>query len=152
MERWRRAFAENDKDFKELFGVKKEIFLHMHDILTAAALERRKKGGRRPALSPGDQLFMTLQYWREYRTMKHLAFDFGISKSTVSDTITLVENVFIQSGVFRLPGKKALLSKENEGRTFVVDVTESPIMRPKKAERVVLRKEKAAYDKDANHC
>jgi len=57
----------------------------MHDILTAAALERRKKGGRRPALSPGDQLFLTLQYWREYRTMKHLAFDFGISKSTVSD-------------------------------------------------------------------
>ena len=39
MERWRRAFAENDKDFKELFGVKKEIFLQMHDILTAAALK-----------------------------------------------------------------------------------------------------------------
>ena len=85
MERWRRVFAENDKDFKELFGVKKGTFLPMHDILTAAALERRKKGGRRPALSPGDQLFLTLQYWREYRTMKHLAFDFGISKSTVSD-------------------------------------------------------------------
>ena len=24
-ERWQRAFAQNDKDFKELFGVKKEI-------------------------------------------------------------------------------------------------------------------------------
>jgi len=44
MERWRRAFAEKDKDFKELFGVKKEIFIRMHDILTAAARERRKKG------------------------------------------------------------------------------------------------------------
>ena len=64
MERRRRAFAENDKDFKELFGVKEEIFLQMHAILTAAALERRKKGGRRPALSPGDPLFLTLQYWR----------------------------------------------------------------------------------------
>ena len=135
MERWKRAFAEKDKDFKELFGVKKEIFLHMHDILTAAALERRKKGGRRPALSPGDQLFLTPQYWREYRTMKHLAFDFGIGKSTVSETITRVENVLIKSGGFRLPGKKALLSKENEGRTFVVDVTESPIARPQKSRK-----------------
>ena len=86
MERWRRAFAENDKNFKELFGVKKEIFLRIHDILTAAALERRKKEGRRPALSPGDQLLLTLQYWREYRTMKHIAFDFA--KSTVSDNTT----------------------------------------------------------------
>jgi len=143
MERWRRAFAENDKDFKELFGVKKEIFLQMHDILTAAALERRKKGGRRSALSVGDQLLLTLQYWREYRVMKHLAFDFGIAKSTVSDTITLVENVLIKSGAFRLPGKKALLSKENEGRTFVVDVTESPIMRPKKSKKGGIRARKS---------
>ena len=143
MERWQRAFAENDKDFKELFGVKKEIFLRMHDILTTAALERRKKGGRRPALSPGDQLLLTLQYWREYRTMKHLAYDFGISKSTVSDTIALVENVLIKSGVFRLPGKKALLSQENEGRTFVVDVTESPIMRPKKSRKSGTRERKS---------
>ena len=75
-------------------------------------------------------------------TMKHLAFDFGIGKSTVSDTIKLAENVLIKSGDFRLPGKKALLSKENEGRTLVVDVTESPIARPKKAERVVFRKKK----------
>ena len=43
MERWRRAFAENDKDFKEIFGVKKEIFLQMHDILTAAAQEEQKQ-------------------------------------------------------------------------------------------------------------
>jgi len=143
MERWRRAFAEKDKDFKELFGVKKEIFLHMHDILTAAALERRKKGGRRPALCPGDQLLLTLQYWREYRTMKHLGYDFGIAKSTVSDTITQVENVLIKSGAFRLPGKKALLSKENEGRTLVVDVTESPIMRPKKSRKCGIRARKS---------
>ena len=52
MELWQLALAENDEDFKELFGVKREIFLRMHDILTAAALERRKKGGGRPALSP----------------------------------------------------------------------------------------------------
>lgn len=64
--------------------------------------------------------------------MAHIAYDFGVAKSTVSDTIIMVENVLIQHGTFHLPGKKALLTKENVGRTLVVDVTESPIERPKK--------------------
>ena len=131
-ERWQRAFAQNDQKFKELFGVKKEIFLKMHEILTAAREKRRLKGGPRPKLSVGDQLFLTLQYLREYRTMEHLAFDFGISKSRVSETIRQVEDDLIQDGTFSLPGKKALLSPENAGRTFVVDVMESEIERPTK--------------------
>jgi hypothetical protein len=136
MERWQRAFVKNDALFKQLFGVKKEIFRQMHDILKDAREKRRQNGGpRRTTLSVGDQLFMSLQYWREYRTMEHLGFEFGIAKSTVSDTITLVENVLIQDGTFQLPGKKALLSEENAGRTVVVDVTESPIERPKKNKR-----------------
>jgi hypothetical protein len=135
-ERWTRAFAKSDADFKEIFGVKKEIFKEMFAILDTAYDERHKKGGRHSDLSVSDQLFLTLQYWREYRTMKHLAFDFGIAKSTVSDTIKLVENVLILSGAFRLPGKKALLAAENAGRKFVVDVTESPIERPKKNKKV----------------
>jgi len=136
MERWHRAFVKNDKEFKELFGVKKEIFQEMLAVLTDAREKRRRKGGpRRPKLSVGDQLFLTLQYWREYRTMAHLAFDFGIAKSTVSDTMMLVENVLIQDGTFHLPGKKALVAKENIGRTLVVDVTESPIERPKKKQK-----------------
>jgi hypothetical protein len=132
-ERWHCAFTKNDAEFKELFGVKKVIFQEMLAILTVAREKRRRNGGpRRTKLSVGDQLFLTVQYWREYRTMAHLAFDFGIAKSTVSDIIALVENILIQSGTFRLPGKKALLSAQNTGRKLVVDVTESPIERPKK--------------------
>ena len=78
-ERWQRAFAQNDKKFKELFGVKKEIFLKMHEILTAAREKRRRKGGPRPKLSVGDQLFLTLQYLREYLSIFPLRrfFDFS---------------------------------------------------------------------------
>ncbi len=65
MERWQRAFTKNDKEFKELFGVKKEVFLLMLDVLTVARDKRRRNGGPRPKLSSGDQLFMTLQYWRD---------------------------------------------------------------------------------------
>ena len=64
--------------------------------------------------------------------MAHLGFDFGISKSRVSETIRQVEDDLIKDGTFSLPGKKALLSPENAGRTFVVDVTESAIERPTK--------------------
>jgi len=142
MERWHRAFSKNDAEFKELFGVKKEIFQEMLAILTDAREKRQRKGGRRPRLTVGDQLFMTLQYWREYRTMTHLGFDFGIAKSTVSDTIALVENILVQSGAFRLPGKKALLAAENAGRKLAVDVTESPIERPKKNKKTGIRARK----------
>ena len=55
-ERWQRAFSQHDKDFKELFGVKKEIFLQMHDILTADYEARRRKGCPRPVLSIGTQI------------------------------------------------------------------------------------------------
>ena len=131
-ERWHRAFAQNDAPFKELFGVTKEIFREMLAVLTVAAEKRRKNGGPRPKLMPGDQLLMTLQYWREYRTMAHIAYDFGVVKSTVCVTIAWVENVLIQEKTFHLPGKKTLISSENVGRTLAVDVTESPIERPKK--------------------
>jgi len=143
MERWPRAFTKSDKEFKELFGVKKETFQEMLAVLTDAREKRRRKGGPRPKLSVGDQLFLTLQYWREYRTMAHLAFDFGVAKSTISDTIVLVENTLIQNGTFHLPGKKALLAKENTGRILAVDVTESPIERPKKNKKTGIRAKKS---------
>lgn len=131
-ERTQRAFAQNDAEFKELFGVKKETFRQMLDVLETARELRRRKGGPRPKLTPGDQLLMALQYWREYRTMQHIAHDFGVRKSTVSTTIAMVENILIQDERFHLPGKNALVAEENKGRTFAVDVTESPIARPKK--------------------
>jgi len=143
MERWHRAFTKNDKEFKELFGVKKEIFHQMLAVVRVAREERLRQGGRKPKLSAGDQLFLTLQYWREYRTMAHLAFDFGVAKSTVSDTIVAVENALIQDKSFHLPGKKALLSKENAGRKVAVDVTESPMERPKKNKKTGIRARKS---------
>jgi hypothetical protein len=42
-----------------------------------------------------------------------------------------VENTLIKSGRFNVPGKKELLSQETEIEILLVDVTESPIERPK---------------------
>jgi len=65
-----------------------------------------------------------------------------VAKSTVSDTIVLVENVLIRDGTFRLPGKKALLSQASAGQTLAVNVTESPIERPKKNKKTGIRARK----------
>jgi hypothetical protein len=66
-------------------------------------------------------------------------------EATVHDTIVWVENTLIQSGDFNLPGKKILL-EANEIKLVLVDVTESPIERPKKTTFMVFRKKEAPHD------
>ena len=103
----------------------------MVSILEQKQQEKRKPG--RPAkLSWEDQVLLTLQYWREYRTYFHLAQGWNINESTVFRIIRHVEQTLIRSGRFRLPGKKALLQSESILEVVVVDVTESPVEPPKK--------------------
>jgi Helix-turn-helix of DDE superfamily endonuclease len=75
---------------------------------------------------------MSLEYWREYRTYFHIAQTWGVNESTVYRIIRKVEDELSKSGTFSLAGKKHLLNLENDLKTVVVDVTESPIERPKK--------------------
>jgi hypothetical protein len=47
-----------------------------------------------------------LEYWREYRTQFHIATSWGLSESAVCRLIHQVERLLMDSGKFRLPGKK----------------------------------------------
>jgi len=67
---------------------------------------------------------------RQYVPQKELAFEFDVSEATVHTVITWVEDTLAMSGKFSLPGKKALLEDETI-EIVLVDVTESPIERPK---------------------
>lgn len=82
-------------------------------------------------MSIEDQLFMSLKYWRQYVTQKELAFEFEVGEATAHDVIVWVEDTLIKVGKFSLPGKKALL-EDTEIEIVLVDVTESPVERPKK--------------------
>ena len=75
---------------------------------------------------------MTLEYLREYRTYFHIGQSWGLNESNVYRIIIKVEKCLIESGLFRLPGKKALLNQDLEWEVVVVDVTETPVERPKK--------------------
>ncbi len=115
--------------FKRLTGVKKETYTMMVNVLESELREF----GRPPKLSRADQLLVTLMYWREYRTQFHIGETYGVSESTVSRTIKIVENALMKSGKFRLPGKKKLQDNETVIEVILVDVAEQPIERPKKS-------------------
>jgi hypothetical protein len=119
----------SESDFKRLTGVQRATFERMRQVV--------EKGwrpfGRPSKLSRADQLLLTLMYWREYRTEFHIAQAHGLSEATVCRTIRKVENVLARSGKFRLPGKKALQASATVLEVVLVDVSEQPIERPKKA-------------------
>lgn len=122
----------NPRAFKRFCGVKPQTFARMVQALEQRE-QRKKKKGRDPGLALEDQLLLTLQYWREYRTYFHLSVSWGISEATVCRTIQRVENALIQAQEFHLPGKKKLHASDCQFEVVVVDVSETPVERPKKS-------------------
>lgn len=118
-----------DSDFKRLTGVSRETFEQMLTVLEKGL----RDFGRPPKLSRADQLLMTLMYWREYRTEFHIAQSYGVSEATVCRTIRKVEDALVRSKKFRLPGKKVLQASDTVFEVVLVDVSEQPVERPKKA-------------------
>jgi hypothetical protein len=127
--------------FKRKCGVQRETFEQMVEVLRSH-LDRRGKRGGQCKLSVENQLLLVLEYWREYRTQFHIATSWGLSESAVCRLIQKVETLLMHSGKFRLPGKKQLYQNLYNWKVVVVDVTESPIERPKKNNEVttVVRK------------
>lgn len=121
-------------EFKRLCGVYPDTFKDMVTVLKAEKVWQ-KKTGRPSKLSTEDQLLITLEYWREYRTYFHLGNSWGINESTAYRIVRKVENILIKSGLFNLPKKKALLESNSEIEVIVVDVSEQEIERPKKKQK-----------------
>jgi hypothetical protein len=129
-----------DADFKRLTGVERDTFAEMLKVV--------KKGlhdfGRPAKLSRADQLLMTLMYWREYRTEFHIAQSYGVSEATVCRTIRKVEDVLVRSQKFRLPGKKVLQPSDTVFEVILVDASEQPVERPKKARNSTIAAKRGA--------
>jgi hypothetical protein len=118
--------------FRRLTGVTPMVFAKMLVILRRADKQRRKRGGKPPKLCVEDQLLLTLEYLREYRTYFHIGQSYGVSESQAWYIDHWIEDTLIADGQFHLPGKKALLKSDVEIEIALVDVTESPVERPKK--------------------
>ena len=74
---------------------------------------------------------MCLSYWREYRTLFHIATSYAVSDPTAFRIVYQVEDTLIRSGLFNLP-KDIPESEGIDWNVGIVDATEIPIQRPKK--------------------
>lgn len=136
-----KARIANLKDYRRIFGVTKAVFDQMLEVLEKTFREEHRQGGRPPKLSVLDKLVIMLCYYREYRTMESIAFDYSVSKSTVYESIRWAEEALMKSGKFALPSKKALMDDLNI-EVVLVDVTECEIERPQKNKKATIPERK----------
>lgn len=120
-------------DFKRYCGVEPDTFRRMVELVSQRLTRTRRKTGRPPELLVEDQVLLTLEYWREYRTLFHLATSWGLHESNVCRVIRRVEDILTKSKAFKLPGKKVLQPSDHEIEFVAVDVAETPVERPKKS-------------------
>ncbi|KAM3092059.1 IS5 family transposase [Phormidesmis sp. 146-12] len=123
------------KSFKRKCGVRRDTFEKMVEVLKPKLTRSGKRGGQ-GKFKVEDQLLIAMEYWREYRTQLHIGQSWGIDETTVGRMVRKIETILIQSGEFSLLGKKHLYQPSSKGSVLLVDVTECPIERPKKNQRL----------------
>ena len=112
MTRVEKKLKLSDEKFKRRIGTTKSVFLTLLDILETAYVRLHPSGGKPPTkLCVEDRLLITLQYWRTYITMEHLAYEYNTVVSNIHKIIEWVEDTLIRDGTFRLPGKKTLIEE-----------------------------------------
>jgi hypothetical protein len=121
-----------EKDFKLITGVTRKVFNEMLEVLRRRYAEEHSRGGR-PGLPVELRLTLALEYWREYRSFRHMANDHQISKSKINEAVLWVENVLSESADFKLTELKERFKpgEESEIEVILIDVEEQPIERPK---------------------
>jgi len=136
-----------EAEFRAVTGVTPTTFHAMLEVIRQAYEEtHRKRNGRHRKLSREDMLLMTLEYYKEYRTLACIGASYGLKKTNVGKTIKWVEEALIKSGLFDLPGKKTLVQPDTEIEVIVVDTTETPIQRPKSNQKRYYSGKKTAHD------
>ena len=122
-------------DCKRYCGVEPDSLRQMVELVSKRLNKERRKTGRPPQLSVEDQVLLTSEYWREYRTLFHLATSWGLHESNVCRIIRRVEDILTKSRAFKLPGRKKLQLADHQIEFVVVDVAETPVERPKKSSK-----------------
>ncbi len=143
-----KAQSVRDEDFYRLTGVKRSTFVEMVAVLSQAEKSQKALGGKHNILTIEDRLLITLEYWREYRTYFHIAQSVGLSESSAYRNIKWCEDTLAKSRMFSLSGKKALCCQDFIYDTVLIDASETPIQRPKKAKKLLFGQKKASYSQN----
>ena len=121
----------NEKDFKRITGVTREVFEKMLEELRAKYREDHSRGGQ-PGMSVELRLTLAIEYWREYRTYDHMSNDHQIKKSVINRAVLWVEDTLIENEEFKIKELKERFKPSEESciSVIIVDVEEQPIERP----------------------
>lgn len=96
--------------------------------------EKAHVNGSNKGIGYECRLVLAISYWREYRGMRQMAFDYEIALSTVCSSIHWVEDILSKHQDFTFGTIDEEISKlEKEGKkvtTIIGDVTEQAIERP----------------------
>jgi IS5 family transposase len=136
MDKFEKLMSLTNKEmFKLLTGVTKEVFMQMYvTLMNEYKYIHQTKGGNPNGVPVGLKLVIALEYWREYRSMRHMAFDYNIPVSTICDCILWVENTLSKSAYFQIEDIKEKFKQredlDNPIRVVLIDVEEQPIERP----------------------
>jgi len=127
---------KNAELFQLLTGVTKEVFEIMLETLKKEYEKIHTSKGGNPNGTPiGLKLVIALEYWREYRGLRQMAFDYNMPLTTLRDCIVWVEDILSKSEQFKIPELKEKYKhcddEESILRIVIVDVEEQPIERPK---------------------
>ena len=132
METQARIDRLSNEEFQRKYGVIREAFDAMENVLQEKYQKDHARGGRKPKLSVHDRLCAFLTYYREYRTMENVAIDYNVANSTLCDAIRWTEDTLVKSGLFALPSRRSLCG-DKAPDIVLVDVTECETERPKKS-------------------
>lgn len=127
----------NDEDFQMYLGVKRKTFYDSLEVLEKQSSSEHKHGGKPIKTSVFDRLVITLNYYCEYRTMRRLAIDYGISKSNVCKIIHWTEDALVNSGLFALKSKESLA--DGKVHCVLIDASEVEVERPQKTKNSTTR-------------
>src|SRR3990167_4327127 len=150
--KYNRIQSMNDEGFRRLTGVKHKTFNRMIEILKEADAQKKKYGGRKNKLSIEDQLLLSLEYLREYRTYFHISQSYGISESAAYKTSRWVGDTLIKHPDFALPGRKALEKVICNMKLSWLMLQKHQLKDQKKPTSILFRQEKKTYDKKSNCC
>ena len=113
--------------------MKKETFFKILAYLTERFNEAHKNGSFK-GIGVGCRFVLALTYWREYRAMRQMAFDYDVAVSTVCTSIKWVEKTLQDFPDFKIEDIETEIKKlEVQGikvENIIGDVEEQPIERP----------------------
>lgn len=126
------AKLETKKEqFRQVCGVLPETFQAMVSCITLHKY-RGQKTGRLGNLCFQDQVFVMLEYYRDYPSMTKLGMEYEVNPTTIGRVIKRVEKILVASTDFRLPSKRELQKSNLSIEAVIVDATEMQIQKPKR--------------------